>query len=537
MNRILLTGLLVLAALLRLPMITADPPGGDLSRSAALLTDESIYNNNALHWFVRGDWYIEDGFNPAVNTPLYLLAGYAFLKTGGSSLSSLRYGAVLISLFALLLFAVLMRGAGQKAQALAPALAAVAFVLVQYNRLALVENLLLAALLAQAVVLVRWVLPHPERSGRLLVLALLWCAGVLVKATALFFAGVIVAALLIYGGGQRWRAVGLFCLAAAVLVLLVQKFWIARFPEDWAYFSALNISQRLPDTPVAFISNWLRFFGRLKLFEFMPLIFCSGLLAFSSAVVRWRRLPVLEGVLLLWFALGLSALSLVAYSPPRYMLIVLPPLIGFSALFWQRLFSDDHPLSAVPEPAWWLMAVVVVAQLAFSLFRYLRDETLYPSLFLPLAAAAFMLWLFRRRFAAGLKKTARVWFAVLLAIQLGQSGRWFLHAEFSVHEMAREVAGILGKDRANGSVIAGDIAALAGLEAGIPALDIMYRRDRLPALWQRWQPRYLLLEDPAELARLRRDFPALILSAAPVRRFRVMGNYLRGQDAVLYAIE
>ncbi len=532
-----LLALFALAALLRLPMITADPPGGDLSRSAALLTDESIYNNNALHWVVRGDWYIEDGFNPAVNTPLHLLAGYAFLKLGGTGLASLRYGAVASSLIFLLLFAALLRPAGRDVRSIALLLAAVAFALVQYNRLALVENLLVTALTAQAVVLVRWVLPQPASSGRLFVLALLWCAGLLVKTTALFFAGVILIALLLYGGRQRWRAVALFCLSAAILLVLIQKFWIARFPVDWAYFTGLNIGERLPDSPAAVLSNWLRFFGRLKLYEFMPLIFFTGLFAFFSAFARIGTLRPLEGVLLLWLLIGLAALSLVAYSPPRYMLVVLPPLIGFSALFWQRLLRDAAFPGSVPFPVWWASGAIVMLQIAYSFFRYLRDGKIYASVFLPLLAGVFLLWLLSRRASGKATEGGKIWLALVVLIQLGQSANWFRQAEFSVQDMTREVAKILHRDAGKPLVIAGDIAALAGLEAGVPALDIMYRRDRLPVLWQRWQPRYLLLEDPAELHRLRQEFPGMIRRAVVLRRFTLIKNYIRGQDAVLYAIE
>ncbi len=133
--------------LLRAFAIYADAPAGDISRSGVFLADEGLHGYNAVHWVLTGHWHVKDDINHGVNSPLFMLYEYALLNAFGISLATVRYGALFLGLLALLLlFFILYRG-HETAAWIALGSGVFCYPWLIYQRLAVLENLLVLLLL------------------------------------------------------------------------------------------------------------------------------------------------------------------------------------------------------------------------------------------------------------------------------------------------------------------------------------------------------------------------------------------------------
>ncbi len=524
---------LVLALVLRLPHIEGDPPAGDISRSASFLADEGIHGYNALHWAITGEWYIADGFNPGVNTPVFMLFEYALLRAFGVHLKTVRYGAVACGAISLLLLTLLLRRISRRVAVIGAGLWAIAFPLVIYNRLAFIENLLLVFMLLLALLFVAF-LEQPQRLWPGVAGVAVFMAGWLTKPTLIFLLPGFIAAFLYIGPTKHRRTIGMALLTAIVLVAALYFFWIRRYANDWAYYQSIHMAERMPHSLWEIAFNYARYFGHLKLFEFMPLIYGLALWQFFLLVVallkRDEQHPVVV-LLVFWFVFGVGFLGFFAYSPPRYSLLLLPAVIGLAAIALDRWLFSDRP-ARLPG---WLKAVyvaLVLLQIAFGLYRYLAQGQAYPSTVQPFLALLIPpLW--SRR--GGLWRYALP--ALIVLVQLGQAVRYHATVEFSLRDGMRRVAELIREQgRGADSVLAGDSAMLFAFEARVRSIAVMYREDRLPVLFRRWQADFLLLEDPAELSRLQRLMPEYLRRLQPLAQFPLMNNYVHGRDAVLYRI-
>lgn len=172
-SRVALVLVLLLAALLRLPSLGADPPVQALRRlpgeraSGAFLSDEGWYNRNALrHALGREPAFEPGGLNTGRITPAYHLVQSWVFGRAPVTLATARLSAALAGLFTLVLLVVLL-GEGRAAVA-AVAVVACDFVLVAYGRLALPDSLgILLVVAAGAAACRRW----PRLAGVLAVLA------------------------------------------------------------------------------------------------------------------------------------------------------------------------------------------------------------------------------------------------------------------------------------------------------------------------------------------------------------------------------
>ncbi|MDQ7063682.1 MAG: glycosyltransferase family 39 protein [candidate division KSB1 bacterium] len=524
---------LILALALRLPHIEGDPPAGDISRSASFLADEGIHGYNALHWAITGDWYIADGFNPGVNTPVFMLFEYALLRTFGVHLKTVRYGAVACGLLSLVLLARLLRRLSRRAALMGGFLWAMAFPLVIYNRLAFIENVLLVFMLLLALLFVAF-LERPQRLWPAVAGVAVFMAGWLTKPTLIFLLPAFGATLLYVRPTHHRRATGLALLTAIVLVAALYFFWVRPYADDWAYYQSIHMAERMPQSLGEILLNYARYFGHLKLFEFMPLIYGLALVQFlglaPAFLKREEQRPVVV-LLVFWLVFGVGFLGFFAYSPPRYSLLLLPAVIGLAAMALDQWLVGDRPVRLTG----WMKAAyiaLVLLQVAFGLYRYFAQGQAYPSTALP-ALALLILPLWARQ--GGLWRYALP--VLIVLVQLGQTVRYYVSMEFSLRDGMQKVAKFIHEQgRGPDSVLAGDSAMLFAFEARVRSIAVMYREDRLPVLFRRWRSDFLLLEDPAELPRLQRLMPEYLRRLQPLAQFPLMNNYVHGRDAVLYRI-
>jgi len=539
----LLIGIIALAALVRLPQIYGDPPAGDISRSGDFLGDEGIHGHNALHWAITGEWHIPGAYNPAVNTPVFTLFEYSLLRIFGVSLATVRYGAVFCGVLTVLLLFILFRRHDVVAANVAALLAAVNFPLMVFNRLAFLENLLLCFILTGSVFLIIYL---REPHCRFMLFAF-WVAiflGYLTKASIVFFAIVF--------AGMVWRQQAMvrrqtFVLSIAAIIIIVTPlwfFWISPHLDDWLYYQQINVAERFTFSPLAIAENYARYIAHLKFFEFMPGAYVIALmmaLRCTRDIVKKNALSDIHRLLCLWFWAGVLFAGGVAYSPPRYSLVLIPAIAGLNGLFFAELFkrSSPHTAQEWPRFSFWIVGTVILLQTIFGVYRIAAYDQIYLSCFLPLVGF-LTLYAIRQAAREGNAKRLAVWgLAVLIVIeQAAQIISYHAKMEYSLYDTIQKVRRIFENDpHREQIVLAGDSAMLLSFELRVPTVDVIFRKERLPEVIEQWRPNYLFLEDPAELSRLQKQMPDYWQHLTVLGRFRLMNNYKHGRDAMLYRVD
>lgn len=535
---------LTLAALVRIPQINGDPPASDISRSGVFLADEGIHGHNALEWVLTGKWYVQDGFNPAVNTPVFTVFEYAWLTSFGVSLATVRYGGLFCGLLALLMVYVLLRKFDRTAAVITVFLGAINFPMIIYNRLALLENPLLCFLLGLALLFMA-ILSRPSTGGRLFAFWIVFVLGYLTKASIIFFLLVFVFMASQENLQNRKRFFGFSAVYIVLLVTALWIFWISKYPEDWLYYQRfqLNSSLGISLNPFEIIQNYGRYLVHIKLYEFMPVMYVIALLMVVRGTLDLlykKQRALIERFFVVYFVTGWLLLGFFAYSPPRYSLVLLPAILGFNGLFFAQIFRNDHRLSPWKRSglSFLIMALVVMLQIGFGLYRVFVYKHLYPSCFMPvLGLLALVLIWFATRGRVSRKLTGWGLLGLILLVQGIQIVRFHTNMESSLNSAIQDVAHIIRQEEEGKNIVlAGDSAPLFAFEVGVPSINVMHREDRLPELVNRVQPAFLLLEDPNELTRLRKLMPNYWQNVTVLKRYRILNNYKHGNDAVLFRI-
>ncbi len=125
--------------MLRLVNVDADFPSG-ITWSGALYTDEGWYANNAIAHLLTGDWYIEGGFNNAINVPVLPLCQYlSFLLLGINLFAARVTIIVFFILLEIVLFLLVRKWESTRCALLVILLLSINYVMFAYSRMALVE--------------------------------------------------------------------------------------------------------------------------------------------------------------------------------------------------------------------------------------------------------------------------------------------------------------------------------------------------------------------------------------------------------------
>ncbi len=511
-----------------------DAPGGDLSRSSDFLTDEGIWAVGALRWALTGHWHLTDAYNPNVATPVFMLYQYSLFKTFGIQLKTLRYGSLLCAIVIIGLLYLLLRREGKQTALLAACIATINFPLIIFNRLAFIENLLLCFLLMASIVLLEWM-----QHRRLVFGCVFWFilfVGYFTKASVLFFIPVFLTMIWWHKGGKKLQWLYLSGFIIFVLFLIAYFLWISYYLDDWRYFQQLNFFGRFLFHPRDIVLNYLSFFGHLKLFEFMPITYLIGLymlLRTGYALYKRQNVSIIQMLMAAWLFWGMVYLGFFAYSPPRYHTLLILPIISLSSIFFNEGFRDEKPQSALSILV--ILPIVLSAQCLFAIYRMSVHHHFYLSCFFPWLGwvVLFILWRLEQG-RCNPVTAAEVLVVMIIVLQSVQIVRYHASMEYSLHNAMRQVVAIIEKDRKKGVVLIGDSAPLFAVEAAVPVIDIMYRQETLPKVVEKLKPRYMLLENVAELNRLKQQIPDYFDDARPLISFPLMNNYAHGSDAVLF---
>lgn len=536
----LLILILLIGFLFRVINLTGDAPAGDISRSGVFYVDEGTYAHNVVNMALFGEWFLKDDYNAISNVPIFSLFQYAIVKAFGVGLAQIRYGGIIYSLLALFLLWLILKSLDSGAASIALILGAANYFFIIYSRLALLENLLILFLVIIAALLFLY---HNTKKLIWLILATTcFAAGYFVKATVVFFLPVFLITIYLSSASWKIRLIhcSIFVIILAVLAIGTIQFWILPHQADWLYFQELNISSKLPDSPIQIFSNYARYFGNLKLFPFMPVtytIFLSCLGYLIMCLYQKERISFAEIFFLTWALSGILFLGFFAYSPPRLSLILMPAIISLVSLFFSRMKQNDFHLA--PYNFRFVMAIVALlscSQMAFGIYRIIRDQHHFLSCYLPMLSIPVIGFLYWTNKKLLWKKYHSLFLISILSINLIQIGHYHFTIQFSYYHAMKDMKNRMDQYGAEPKILAGDIAPLVAAELKIKAVNIIFRPETERSRFVQQHPTFLLLQDNEQLIRLTQKMPDYLADVCLLKSYRIFNNYVNHDDSYFYRI-
>ncbi len=326
--------------------LRADFPYNTTWNDPAKMTDEGWYSNGAIHLLTLGHWYAPETFNPSVALPVWPLMLVPWFQLFGVHMASARALTVFMyGLTLLLMYLVLRRTEDGLVPFTAVALMAVNPFCYAFNRLAILEPLMVFWLM-----LGFWVAGRRDGSPiRRAVLTGIVIAGlVLTKTTGL----ILVPAIVYYWWASSARtgtrflrplAISIALLVGIFMTYLLLVFWSGHLGDLRTFFSINNDH---------LYRGILRTVAGMALTESLPIgkvLVPVAFLTFALSIIwikeLWQKPLFVACVMSI-----VSYLAFVAFHtkfPPRYYLVLAAPvtiiaLLGVVAL-WRR-----QPVYAAP---------------------------------------------------------------------------------------------------------------------------------------------------------------------------------------------
>jgi 4-amino-4-deoxy-L-arabinose transferase-like glycosyltransferase len=388
------------AVALRVAFLDCDPPHG-LSTSRAEYTDEGLKfyqaRNRALfgQWWIKTPWAVQGHLK---SSPVPTVIAWGVFEVFGVGRVQARCISVVAGVLSCgLLMLIGARSGKREVGLLAGAFAAVNFLLVSYDRLALFESLLILELLTAALFFLdggwrRWTL-----CPALLAMAYL------TRVSAVAIVAAFAVAWLVEVRRKRAAASKKAVFAAVASIVLVATLLVAvlmvpgnqvlahvRARFHTAYFETFP-----PATAAADL--FVRAFADSRLAAAMPLLTVLALLSFSARprsvdperppAGGSRTTPVGESaprpvgapvtcsphtLFSLWLAAGFLLIAFLEYRPTRYYVLLLPPVMWLAADWIVSLArgSRELPQSWRGFAGWALLRFLAGIAIAGVLLRF-----------------------------------------------------------------------------------------------------------------------------------------------------------------------
>ncbi|HUY95779.1 MAG TPA: phospholipid carrier-dependent glycosyltransferase [Terracidiphilus sp.] len=324
------------------------PWSGDYAK----YTDEGWYSNAAVRAQLSGNWYLPGDFNPAPAVPVWPFLEWILFFFTGVSVQAARALAVSIFFVNLLLSYLLLRARGSPWMALlALTLLVTSPFLFCFSRLAILEPLLIAVLLAALNIAVRLDrIRRPVAAAALV--GVLFTLAVLTKTTAVFLLPALVWAI----AAARWpdRNCVFRCLAwAAAASAATFGAWMnavirAGLLRDFTYFFFVNSYPKPHSVYWPAVSLWWAFHGGLwadrVLFPLAGLVTLAVALCWRFPRARKLARDPVFGASILAVAGYLLFMTWQYHPQPRYFTVV----AHFS--FFVLVIGAETLLAAQPGP-------------------------------------------------------------------------------------------------------------------------------------------------------------------------------------------
>ncbi len=484
--------------------LQADFPNGSPWNDFSKYTDEGWYGGAAVHLQQTGHWYIAGGFNPAVGLPMWplLLAGWFHLTGGAGMVAARALTVVLFGGSLVLLYLLLRRITGQLVAALAVTLVVVNPYCFSFNRLAILEPLVVFLIL-----LALWVgtlrPDAKENPLRAAAVGVLLAAAVLSKTTAAMLAPALLYQLWVTASGPIQSTTGARLvrlrehIANHRSALLLPLIALAVAAALWAvYYLALVRPYHLADYRQLFAINAGKAHGSILL----------QVMARALGDTLWINRILLPLAIV---AVAASCRFLrELWRVPLYTSSVLALVATVSFIGWHTWF----------QPRYYLLCVFPAAMVIALATHALRTRARRLQRRSPWRVA---------------HRATLVLLEVAAATMLLQTGRYLLRPTYSFRDAAAAIAATMRADTSRPAVLLAGSGGDVSLFTGVRSVNPEWPLDGLPALLRREQPGwyagYLPLEASA-LPLLRARY-----SVEPVAHYTVMDEP-EHRDLVLYRL-
>jgi hypothetical protein len=538
-----LTGIVLLAAVLRGVFPAADPPWR--STVGVVWHDEGAWTHNARSKALFGQWR-QDEWNPVYIAPVFTALEYISFKAFGVGVRQARLVSEAAGVLSVILLALgVRRIAGDRAGLFAGALLAANYVYVMYDRAAIME-----ALMAAFIVASWYCSTRAEREPRWGALAAAMATlAFFTKAAAAFYIGALGLAAVIRlvqgwnagagrsraldlppeGGsheGEReggsypivdrraqsaaalWTLVGLAVSFGIVAAVFVLPHW-----RDYQFYNWQMSVTRKPSYDLVSVMKRVTWFPILHdTFSRMWAVLCLGTFGAWGILARWRAATDAERLLFLWVVVGAVELLIHDDGNERRFVFFIPALIALASVVLVRgsllpaeIARVSHRDVLILSPAILYSAYILAGPLArLPFLEEVHAHVLWHAVRLAAAGGAVLglavmaAW---PRFAAAAGR--RIWSpavanALVLAFaawNLAQFGEWAVNRTYKNYEASLE----LGRALPPETLVQGKLANGLSLDNRIRPIFIGHEFGNYTDRKQRWDVRYILTYTDPEI--------------------------------------
>jgi len=536
--------ILAISAFLRIINIEGDAPVADISRSGVFYVDEGTYTHNAVNKILYDEWFLSYDYNPISNVPLYSIFQYSLLKILGISIQTVRFTSVIYSILSILLLWIMLKKFNPLVAILTLILAGSNYFFIIYNRLALVENLLILFLIIESILIYQY--SRKGSWGWLIASIVIFWSSYFIKPTILFFMPILIISI-IYTTYKRKTLLFhlyLYFAISSLILLIIYYLWVVPHISDWHYFEGRNIHQYINESFLIFLMNYARYFTNLKLFQFMPITYSLFLLYLTYVIyeiVKRKRVGFIDWFFTSWTLCAFLFLGFFKYSPPRHSLILVPAILVLCSSFIIRLYNGkleykDKSIFILVFPT----VVLVICQIFFGIYRMLVYEQEYLSCYIPIAGF-FVIGLYLFYFQKWIKgkNVAILLLTTILIINGFQIIKYHSSVEFSYYNAIRDMKKLIHSEDNSDTqehILLGDIAPLVSIETKTRALSIIFKDDTESDRIISHCPNFLILQDRKELERLSEKLPTYFDEVELISSYEIFNNYLNNDSTYFYRI-
>jgi hypothetical protein len=300
------------------------------------------------------------------------------------------------------------------------------------------------------------------------------------------------------------------------------------------YFQQLNISPKFPESLLDIFLSYVRYFGNLKLFGFMPIIYTVFLFycgALFIRIFRKKQITFPEKYFITWAVSGILYLGFFAYSPPRFSLVLIPAIIVLVSIFLMNYDFKLHHKSLIALII--VITIICTFQIIFGIYRIIRDQTHFLSCYLPLLSIPTIIVLILLKNDKALRKLL---LAGIITINLWQIGYYHFSIDFSYYNAIKDMEKLIKQYPGSTKVIAGDIAPLVATELQMKAVSIVFQPEKERARFLSQRPSFLVLQDNKYLLRLQEKMPEYLYDITLLKTYHIFKNYKTDEDTYFYRI-
>jgi 4-amino-4-deoxy-L-arabinose transferase-like glycosyltransferase len=508
-----LTAAFAAGLFMRAAWLRADPPVADAV--GIVWHDEGAWVHNARNRALWGTWRT-DAWNPVFVAPVFTALEYASFEAFGVGLWQARVVPLVSGLVAIIALVIGLKTiAGREAATIGAAVLATTYAFVMWNRAALMESTMTAAMV------VAWAAyARGSRDARWGVLAGVAAAGAwFTKAAAAFFVAALAldAGLAIVGAWRSrapdrraearlawWTLAGLAITFAIVGTLFVLPHW-----TDYRFYNwQMSVTRKPAYTLHAFVerASWLPVAEGIL--SRMWLILAAAAIGLVGIVRRWRDATPAERLLVLWMLIGFAELVVHDSSNERRYVMFIPALTALAALLAARAWTGTSTSTPASDGrarvAFALLSLPLVYIVAGSLLRPFLvgdvDANPYRTV-VRVSAVIAMLWavlqLWKPRLMASLVSTrgrarvATLWLILVLSWNVFEYVRWTRHRA----DVNYEASVALGRLLPSGTIVQGKLANGLALDNRIRPLFVGNGFGNYDDRLRRDDARYILTYD------------------------------------------